>query len=77
MYAIIDQIVERCCNLAEKKDVLSLTYNELEDIVVSELAMPRFRAAQIYEWAHKGVSIPDMSNLSKADREKVEIISET
>jgi len=58
--------------LAEKKDVLSLTYNELEDIVVSELAMPRFRAAQIYEWAHKGVSISDMSNLSKADRDKVE-----
>ena len=58
--------------MAEKKDILSLTYNELENIVVSELAMPRFRAAQIYEWAHKGESIDQMSNLSKKDREKVD-----
>ena len=58
--------------MAEKRDILSLTYEELENIVVSELAMPRFRAAQIYEWAQKGVSIEQMTNLSKKDREKVE-----
>lgn len=57
--------------MADKKDVLSLTYNELEAIVTSELSMPRFRASQIYEWAHKGVKIDDMSNLSKSDRAKL------
>lgn len=71
MYAIIDQIVERCCILAENKDVLSMTLEELENFIVENLGMPKFRAAQIYSWAMKGVSFGDMSNLSVKDRERL------
>lgn len=57
--------------MTDKIDVLSLTLDELEEIIIKTVGLPRFRALQIYDWAHKGVQIDDMSNLSKSDREKI------
>lgn len=57
--------------MANKKDVLSLTIKELEEIVTSDLGMPRFRAAQIYSFAHKGVDFDGMTSLSKSDRSRL------
>lgn len=53
-----------------KIDIKSLTYEELKDYVAS-LGEPSFRAKQIFEWLHRGViSFDEMTNLSKAAREK-------
>ena len=39
---------------------------------LKEMGEPRFRAAQIFEWLHKGVeSYDEMTNISKATREKL------
>lgn len=52
-----------------KKDIKSLTYDELNNEMIS-LGLPRFRADQIFGWLHKrGVtSFEEMSNLSKSLR---------
>ena len=53
-------------------DIKSLTYEELQNEIMV-LDEPKFRASQIFDWAHnKQVdSIEKMSNLSKALREKL------
>ena len=53
-------------------DIKSLTYEELQNEIMV-LDEPKFRAGQIFDWAHnKQVdSIEKMSNLSKALREKL------
>ncbi len=53
-------------------DIKSLTYEELQNEIMV-LDEPKFRAGQIFDWAHnKQVdSIEKMSNLSKAFREKL------
>ena len=49
----------------------SLTQPELADIL-KQLGQPAFRAKQVFTWLHKGVrSFDEMSNLSKALREKL------
>ena len=56
----------------EKKVLLGTQPGELQQ-VVTELGMPKFTAAQIAKWLyqqHVG-SIADMTNLSKANREKL------
>ena len=56
----------------EKKVLLGRQPGELQQ-VVTELGMPKFTAAQIAKWLyqqHVG-SIADMTNLSKANREKL------
>ena len=56
----------------EKKVLLGMQPGELQQ-VVTELGMPKFTAAQIAKWLyqqHVG-SIADMTNLSKANREKL------
>ena len=57
----------------EKADIKSMYFNELEDFVVHELHEKKFRAAQIYDWLHVKLAkdFDDMSNLSKALREKL------
>ena len=54
-------------------DIKSLTYEELQNEIMV-LDEPKFRAGQIFDWAHnKQVdSIEKMSNLSKALREKLQ-----
>lgn len=48
-----------------------LTYDELTDFVKTQ-GESAFRGGQIFSWLHKGVSeIDEMSNLSKAFREKL------
>ncbi len=53
-------------------DLKSLSYEELQNEIAT-LGEPKFRAGQIFDWAHnKQVdSIEKMSNLSKALREKL------
>ena len=58
--------------LFEKKDILSLTPEELETELVA-LGEQRFRAAQVFQWLVRGVrDFEKMSNLSKPLREKLE-----
>lgn len=55
-----------------KKDIKSLSYDELNSEILS-LKLPKFRAKQIYEWLHKyGVSsFDEMTNISKDLRNKL------
>lgn len=53
-----------------KTDLLSMNIPELE-AYLAELGEPKYRAAQIFDWMHKGVSIDSMTNLSKKLREKL------
>ncbi|MCR5791707.1 MAG: 23S rRNA (adenine(2503)-C(2))-methyltransferase RlmN [Lachnospiraceae bacterium] len=57
----------------EKKDIRSLSYRELEELLVS-YGEKSFRAKQVYEWVHQKLvpSFADMTNLSKNLREKLE-----
>lgn len=55
-----------------KQDIKSLTLPELET-VFKELGEPAFRAKQVYVWLHRGAaSFGEMTNLSKALREKLD-----
>ena len=53
------------------KDIKSLTLKELSE-ELAQLGEPKFRALQVYTWIHRGArSFQEMSNLSKALREKL------
>jgi 23S rRNA (adenine2503-C2)-methyltransferase len=53
-------------------NLLDLTIEELESLL-SELGQQKFRARQIFQWAHKGVGdIEEMTNLSKELRRGLE-----
>ncbi len=53
-----------------KTDLLSLTPEELEALIVS-VGEPKYRAAQIFPQLHRGVSLDEMTNIGKATREKL------
>lgn len=54
-----------------KKDILSLLPEELEQ-QLKDMGEPKFRAAQIFDWLHRGVRDFDlMSNLPKTFRDKL------
>ena len=57
----------------EKKDIRSMTPEELEAFVVNDLKDKKFRARQIYDWIHvKCVqNFDEMTNLSKVLRQKL------
>lgn len=57
----------------EKKDIRSMTPEELETFVVNDLKDKKFRARQIYDWMHvKCVqNFDEMTNLSKDLRQKL------
>ncbi len=57
----------------EKMDIKSQTWDELQE-TVSGLGEKPFRAKQLYQWMHQklAVSFDEMTNLSKAFREKLE-----
>ena len=55
-----------------KQDIKSLTLSEL-GAALKEMGEPAFRAKQVYTWLHRGVtSFDEMTNLSKALREKLD-----
>ncbi len=58
-------------NSTQKCDILSLSFNELEQYVVSELSQPKFRAKQLWEWLWKrnASSFDEMTSLSKEFRQ--------
>ena len=57
----------------DKKDIVSYSYEELKEEMLSIGEKP-FRSKQIYEWLHKKLadSFDEMTNLSKALREKLD-----
>lgn len=56
-------------------DLKDLEYKELEEFVIG-LGEKKYRAAQLFKWLHSGVvSYDEMSDLSKAFREKLKEIS--
>ena len=57
----------------EKRDILSMSFQELSD-AVKELGEPAFRAKQIYKWLHTScvTSFDEMTNLSKPLRQKLD-----
>lgn len=58
-----------------KVNLKDLTYNELEELILS-IGEKKFRAKQIFEWLHRGVtSFDDMTNISKAMRERLGEVS--
>ncbi len=58
----------------KKVDLLSLTPEELEALIVS-VGEPKYRAAQIFPQLHRGVSLNEMTNIGKATREKLAAVS--
>ena len=56
----------------EKKPLLGLRLDELKE-VASSLGMPAFTGAQMAKWIYgqRVRSIDDMTNISKANREKL------
>ena len=57
----------------EKKDIRSYTFEELKQ-EMEHLGEKSFRAKQVYEWLHVKLadSFEEMTNLSKALREKLD-----
>ena len=57
----------------EKKDIRAYTYEQLQE-ELSGIGEKAFRGKQIYEWLHVRLadSFDEMTNLSKALREKLE-----
>lgn len=57
--------------MTEKIDIASMTKPELCDYFKS-IGEPKFRAEQVFTWLSRGASFSEMTNLSKALREKLE-----
>lgn len=55
-----------------KTDILSLSLLELETFVTEELGEAKYRAKQIFTNIHKGTHPRNITNLSKALREKID-----
>ena len=53
-----------------KKELLSLTREELEELLLS-IGEPRYRAGQIFTGLHKGLSLEEMTNIGKVTRAKL------
>lgn len=49
---------------SSKIDILSLTENEIKEIITAPpYSQPSYRAKQIFEWLHRGAKFDEMSNL--------------
>jgi len=57
-------------NVQYKKDLLSMTPEELEAFIVG-IGEPKYRASQIFPQLHRGVSVFDMTNIGKKTKEKI------
>ena len=58
----------------EKKELLSLTKTELEELLVS-LGEPRYRASQMFPQLHRGLSPAEMTNVGKVTVQKMEQVA--
>ena len=58
----------------EKKDLLSLLPEELEELMLS-IGEPRYRATQLFTGMHKGISPANMTNIGKATKERLDAVS--
>ena len=56
--------------MTTKVDLLSLLPNELEEYFLS-IGEPKFRAKQVFSRLHKGERVNDITNLSKALRQRL------
>ena len=56
--------------MTDKIDIVSMTKDELCEWFKS-IGEPKFRAEQVFSWISKGASFEEMTNLSKALREKL------
>lgn len=54
-----------------KRDILSMTPEELREFTVTELGEPKYRADQIWSFMYKGEGFDGMSNLPKKLRESL------
>ena len=55
----------------EKTDLLSLLPKELEEYIVA-MGEPKYRAKQLFSQMHKGISPMEMTNISKATKQKLD-----
>ncbi len=64
---------ERQGDIVEKKDILSMSLNELEENII-ELGEKKFRARQIYEWLHQKriTDFSQMTNISAQLQDKLD-----
>ncbi|MBE6635484.1 MAG: 23S rRNA (adenine(2503)-C(2))-methyltransferase RlmN [Ruminococcaceae bacterium] len=60
--------------MTDKIDIASMTKDELCSFFKS-IGEPKFRAEQVFTWISRGASISEMTNLSKALREKLSQIA--
>ena len=60
--------------MTEKYDLYSMTEEEILELV-KELGEPKFRAGQVFSQLHRGVSLSEMTNLSKKLRDKLSEIT--
>ena len=61
-------------NSTEKLELLSLFPAELEDLILS-IGEPKFRAKQIFTQLHRGLTIREMTNVSKKTADKLDEVS--
>ncbi len=61
-------------NSNDKVELLSLTPRELEELVLS-IGEPKFRAKQIFTQLHRGLTVREMTNVSKKTADKLDEIS--
>ena len=54
----------------EKRELLSLTPKELEELLLS-VGEPKYRAGQIFTQLHKGLSPDEMTNIGRVTRERL------
>ena len=60
--------------MEEKKELLSLSFEEMEELLTS-IGEPRYRAAQIFSGLARGLSPAEMSNVGKKTVEKLAEVS--
>ena len=58
----------------EKVELLSLSPSELEALVLS-VGEPKFRAKQIFTQLHRGLTVREMTNISKKTADKLDLVS--
>ena len=61
-------------NSTEKLELLSLFPAELEELILS-IGEPKFRAKQIFTQLHKGLTVREMTNISKKTADKLDEVS--
>lgn len=57
--------------MSERVDLLGLTIDELA-AWLKEIGQPAYRARQLFAWLHRGASFPEMTELPKELRERLE-----